>query len=497
MTDHTEFSDFRVGDIATFDQSFAAEDFTQFARLSGDHNPLHHDADYAADSAFERPIVPLHMTIAPLSRIAGVIFPGDPSLYLSHEVRSILPVFYGDTLTYSARVTAVNEGLRTLTIRVLVLRGAEVLIDAQMRVMSRLKNWVAQNEAPNLALPPAAALITGATGEIGTALALQLARRGHDLVLVDRGAGPKRAALVKVLENVTKGGQRIDFVTADLGKLDDVNALCTTLAARGDVTSVFHSASPPLTASLTDLVQVNYTALQQISQAVLPAMLRHQQGVLANVGSVATERVIPGWHDYAAAKAMAGQFLGAFDKTHAEFGVRGLNILSGLVATAYSAEAQGSAPAMVPQELAEAIVEISLDDRAGRAVMVEWNGRRTGAVGFHENRITSAAAVAGSAAPQMTESATQDIKAQDLEAQIAGVLRARFSLAPDADLSDSGVGNTPGWDSLRHIELVLELEALFGIRYGAGDVEKMLTYPSLVSVTRARINAAPRERTLP
>ena len=78
MTEQNEFSNFKVGDLAVFQQSFAQEEFADFARLSGDHNPLHHDATYAADSEFERPIVPMHMTIAPLSRIAGMIFPGDP-----------------------------------------------------------------------------------------------------------------------------------------------------------------------------------------------------------------------------------------------------------------------------------------------------------------------------------------------------------------------------------------------------------------------------------
>ena len=489
MPQQMEFAAFQVGNIAAFEQSFSAEGFTDFAKLSGDYNPLHHDASYAADSEFGRPIVPMHMTIAPMSRIAGMIFPGDPSLYVSHEVRSILPVFYGETLTYSARITAVNESLLTLTIRVLVLRGVEVVMDAQMRVMSRLASWVPRNARPDLAPARAAALVTGATGEIGTALALNLARRGHDLVLVDRGEGSKRDALAAVLGNVTTSGQCVDFIAADLGRPADVGALCKTLSARGDVTSVFHSASPPLNASLADLVLVNYAALQQISQAVLPAMLLRQQGVLANVGSVATERVIPGWHHYAAAKAMAGQFLSAFDKSNSEFGVRGLTILSGLVATAYSASAQGNAPAMVPQELAEAITQIALDDRAGRAVIVEWNGQRAGAVGFHENRasrapVATTAPVAGAVVAPVAAGNTGG-----LEPQIAGVLRARFNLSADADLSDGGVGKTPGWDSLRHIELVLHLEEIFGIRYSAGDVEKMLTYQSLVSVTRARVDA--------
>lgn len=493
MTDQKEFSAFKVGEIAVFEQRFEASDFDDFTKLSGDHNPLHHDAEYAATSEFNRPIVPMHMTIAPLSRIAGMIFPGDPSLYLSHEVRSILPVFYEDNLRYSARITAVNENLRTLTIRVLVLRKAEVVIDAQMRVMARVESWAPQSTQPDLTPAPAASLVTGATGAIGTALTLHLARRGHDLVLVDRGDGPKREALATALANITGAGQRVDFLTADLTKPGDVADLCEALSARDDVTSVFHSASPPLDAPLGDLVQVNYTALQQISEAVLPAMLLRQEGVLTNVGSVATERVIPGWHDYAAAKAMAGQFIGGFDKTHGPFGVRGVNILAGLVATAYSLQAQGSAPAMAPQELAEAIVEVALDERIDSAVMVEWNGRRNGAVGFHEKRPTPAP-VAPSAASSSCQTLATDRSGEgvlsSLKSQVAEVLRARLNLPEGTDLSEGGVGNTPGWDSLRHIELVLHLEERFGIRYSASDVEKMFNFQSLIQVTRARIDAA-------
>jgi len=484
MTLKTAFSDFQIGDLAVFEQSFDPDAFTQFAAVSGDLNPLHYDAGYAADTEFTRPIVPMHMTISPLSRIAGMIFPGDPSLYLSHEVRSILPVFYHDRLTYSAKIIGLNARLQTLTIRVLVCRDTEVVLEAQMRVKSRLSAWTTRHERPDLAPPAGAALVTGATGEIGTALAVTLARRGVDLVLVDRGPGTKREALGKILERVTNNAQTITFATADLNDPQSVATLCATLADQHTVTSVFHSASPPIDAPLHDLVQVNYAALQQISQAVLAGMLMRQGGVIANIGSVATERVIPGWHHYSAAKAMAAQFVGAFDKTQSEFGVRGLSILSGLVATDYSKSAQGSAPAMVPQELAEAVVKAALDDQAGGALMIEWNGTWAGSTGFHDSR------AAPQSTPQMAPQAgTQPSPQADtntgLEAQIETVIRSHLRLGNDVSLAGGGVNTTPGWDSLRHIELILELEKVFGIRYGADDVDKMLTFAALIETTKA------------
>jgi NADP-dependent 3-hydroxy acid dehydrogenase YdfG/acyl dehydratase/acyl carrier protein len=487
-----KFSDFQVGETAVFEQTFTPEMFEGFAQLSGDRNPLHHDVKYAQQSEFERPIVPMHMTIAPLSRIAGMIFPGDPSLYIGHAIRSILPVFYGETLTYSACIMAVNPNVRTLSIRVLICRGADVVVDANMRVMSRMEEWEPSTELPDLRPSSPVALVTGATGEIGTALARMLARRGWNLLLVDRGPGAKRDARAAALKTSASQDVHIEHVSADLLRSEDVDALCNTLTSQNNVTAVFHTASPPVDGMLNDLVQVNYRALQQIAEAVLPAMLIRQSGVVATIGTVATERVIPGWHDYSAAKAMAGQFLSAFDKSHSEFGPRGLTILSGLVATQYSESVQGKSPAMLPQELAESVLEIALDDKRGDAVLVEWNGHQSGKLGFQAARAGAAvsAAVPQNAPTVSPVSAPVSALAEnDVEPRIAEVVRQQLRLPVNADLEGAGVGTTPGWDSLRHIELILGLEAAFGIRFGAGDVEKMLTYDVLLSTTRSYIQS--------
>src|SRR6185436_16589741 len=99
------FVNFSVGDSVSFTRRFSQADFDMFSRLSGDQNVLHHDAAVAAGSQFKRPILPLHITAAPLSAVAGMIFPGEPSLYLEHHLRAVGPAFYDEELTYSARIT--------------------------------------------------------------------------------------------------------------------------------------------------------------------------------------------------------------------------------------------------------------------------------------------------------------------------------------------------------------------------------------------------------
>lgn len=485
------FSSFAVGDLVFFEQSFPAEAFEAFSALSGDRNPLHHDSEYAASSEFDRPIVPLHMTIAPLSRVAGMHFPGDPSLYLGHEVRSIRPVYFGETLVYSARVTAVNPALRTLTIRVLAIRDDEVVIDCEMRVMSRLEQWEVADEQSDLVPSLGAVLITGATGEIGTALAAAMARRGYRLILLDRGPGRKREALAAALKPHLASPDQIEQIGADLSLDDDLSRICSALAARSDISALFHTASPPIDAKIADLVQVNYSALHQLAVAVVPSMLKRQQGVVAAINSIATERTIPGWDDYTAAKAMSGQYLAGFDKTYAAYGIRGLSVLSGLVATAYSASVQGAAPAMIPEELAQQVLRAALDEKVGQAIVIEMGRSHTGKLGFHTEGRGRGPSLSDMAeeAEQSTRTDTTDLNTglEDLDQRIAQVVSAKLNLPADAELVGGGLGKTPGWDSLRHIELVLKLESVFGIRFASQEIENMLEFDALCDITRRHL----------
>jgi short-subunit dehydrogenase/acyl dehydratase/acyl carrier protein len=488
------FSSFNVGDCAVFRQSFEPEEFENFAALSGDRNPMHYDSAHTGGSKFGRTIVPMHMTIAPLSRIAGMIFPGAPSLYLGHEVRSISPVYFGDKLIYSARITAVNPKLRTLTIRVLVIRDVEVVLDAEMLVMSQQESWDVTKDAPDLSPPPKFALVTGATGEIGTALAFGLARRGWNLLLVDRGEGPKRDALIETLNPLLNDDQRVEFFGADFVRDDEMQRLCEEVARRNDVTALFHTASPSLNAAIDDLVKVNYSALQKLATAVTRAMLMRQEGVVATISSIATERVIPSLRDYSAAKAMASQLLTSFDKTYSIFGLRGLVVLSGLVATRYSASIQGNDAAMLPEELANGVLVAALDDLIGQAVIIEWDGRRDGKLGFHVEQSSGSELLSAgshhlsrSVVTGTPNSLMKEGNEDNLDSRIAEVVRSTLKLQSNLELLGGGVGITPGWDSLRHIELVLELESVFGMRFRSDEVEKIMNYNSLLLVTRGHI----------
>ena len=129
-----KFSDFYIGQIAIFKKVFVEDDFKKFLELSGDENSLHWDKGYAKKTTFKRPIVPLQLSTAPLSRVAGMIFPGEPSLFLTNNVKAIKPIFYKDEIIYSAKIISISLSTKILGIRVLAIRSEEIVIDAFIKV---------------------------------------------------------------------------------------------------------------------------------------------------------------------------------------------------------------------------------------------------------------------------------------------------------------------------------------------------------------------------
>ncbi len=137
------------------------------------------------------------------------------------------------------------------------------------------------------------ALVTGAAGGIGEALAHGLAARGSDLVLLDRSAD----RLAAVAEEVRRQhpSLRVDTVVADLGDHDATVELGRRLAhEHPELTLVINNAGVALAGSFTDLtleefdwlMEINFRAVLTLTHALVPVLLRHPGSHLVNVSSV-------------------------------------------------------------------------------------------------------------------------------------------------------------------------------------------------------------------
>ncbi|MEO8955438.1 MAG: MaoC family dehydratase [Ktedonobacteraceae bacterium] len=124
-----------IGARATRVRTITDDDIVRFAEVSGDRNPVHLDAAYAARSPFGQRIAHGFLTGSMISALIGMELPGAGSIYLGQTLKFLAPVHIGDTVTASVEVIGVREEKRIITLRtdctnqdgILVLTGEAVV----------------------------------------------------------------------------------------------------------------------------------------------------------------------------------------------------------------------------------------------------------------------------------------------------------------------------------------------------------------------------------
>jgi len=106
-----------VGMRATLERTITEEDIVRFAEITGDRNPVHLDAAWAAHSPFGKRIAHGLLTASLIGGILGNQLPGPGAIYLSQTLRFLAPVYIGDTVTASVEVIALRAEKRIVTLR--------------------------------------------------------------------------------------------------------------------------------------------------------------------------------------------------------------------------------------------------------------------------------------------------------------------------------------------------------------------------------------------
>ena len=153
------------------------------------------------------------------------------------------------------------------------------------------------------------ALVTGASGGIGSACAQALAAAGHRVAL---GYGTSAGAADKVRDIIEQAGGTAMTVHADVTQVDVVNAAFTAVEqAWGPVELLVNSAGnrrDKLAVQLRDddwshTLDVDLTGPFQTIRRALRPMIKGRYGRIVSVSSISATMGSPGQANYAAAKA--------------------------------------------------------------------------------------------------------------------------------------------------------------------------------------------------
>ena len=193
----------------------------------------------------------------------------------------------------------------------------------------------------NMELKEKIAFITGGTRGIGAAIALDLAQKGANLVLVGRNLDEEAQ---EVQNKIEKLGRKCLLVSGDIGKEADIQtAVSQALERFGGIDVLVHSAGGPVPGSLLDLTSeawysafdVHVHAIFHLCRATIPSMKERGGGAVILIGSSAGMRGCLGAGAYGVVKGVLPQFTRVVAREHANDNIRVNCVAPGVVATRF------------------------------------------------------------------------------------------------------------------------------------------------------------------
>ena len=119
----------KIGDSAEISKQVTNEDILNFANITGDHNPIHLDEEYAKQTIFGGKIAHGLLISSYISSILGTKLPGEGCVYISQELKFKAPVKPSDIVVTKVEVIAIDQIKNRATLSTKCFVGDKLVID--------------------------------------------------------------------------------------------------------------------------------------------------------------------------------------------------------------------------------------------------------------------------------------------------------------------------------------------------------------------------------
>lgn len=129
------FEDISPGMTESLTMKVTTADIEAFARVSGDHNPVHLDEAFAASTMFKKPIAHGMLTASYISAVFGTRLPGPGAIYISQTLNFRAPVYVGDEVTATVRVADLIEARKRVLFECVCKVGDKTVLEGEAVLM--------------------------------------------------------------------------------------------------------------------------------------------------------------------------------------------------------------------------------------------------------------------------------------------------------------------------------------------------------------------------
>ena len=94
----------KIGDQTTYQRVITKEDVERFGQLTHDMNKAHFDEAYAKETIFKKPIIHGMLLGSLFSKVFGLEYPGEGTIYCSQTLKFLKPAYPDHVLTIKVTV---------------------------------------------------------------------------------------------------------------------------------------------------------------------------------------------------------------------------------------------------------------------------------------------------------------------------------------------------------------------------------------------------------
>ncbi len=325
-----KITEFKVGEAAEIRHVITKEDVRKFVELTGDDNRLHTDEEFAGKTAFGKTIVHGMLGASFISTIIGTKLPGDGALWFAQNIEFLRPVRVGDEIAVKAEVTKVVENHNIVELRIDIFnQHMQTVTSGTCKVKIAEFQPVEDFDQPRPYTR--SAVVIGASGGIGGATCLQLARDGFDVVI---HYYRKENAAKQIMEKVERLGRKALLVKADITDQSEVKNMFERIARYFERVTVLVNSTTievPNTQfsmlkweDIQNHLDMNIKGSFNLVKNVLPLMEPEKYGKIVFVTTQSIDGTPPAeWVPYVTAKAALWGFARALA---VELGPRGIRV---------------------------------------------------------------------------------------------------------------------------------------------------------------------------
>tara|TARA_B100000945_G_C20366226_1_gene589748 strand:+ start:858 stop:1247 length:390 start_codon:yes stop_codon:yes gene_type:complete len=119
--------------------NFSNDDLDRFINFSQDSSKIHSSYDYAISLGFEDRVCHGIMSLTPISRILGMILPGEGYIILEIKSKFHNPVYPNHSIEYNYKIISKNESLGIVCLEIKLLDKNGTMVSTTTAICKKVE----------------------------------------------------------------------------------------------------------------------------------------------------------------------------------------------------------------------------------------------------------------------------------------------------------------------------------------------------------------------